>query len=528
MKTGSGSILVIDDEAGIRELLKQELTSRGYQVTTANDGRDAINRLTNQPFHVALCDIRLPEWDGMETLGRMQRQDPDLQVIMMTGYASIESAIHAMKKGAFDFIEKPFHIDQVATVVSRAMAHRDMRAMVSVYEMSRIVFDTVDLEHLLPALARNVQHILGADEVSVLLRRNGEDWTTAVPSEPADAPWEVDHRTLACLVQPGLASARTPFLVPPGVLENVPGISSALFCPLHLAGDWQGLLLAVRRAPHPAFLPLDVRHGTIFASFAVQAIRNARLYDQLIRRWKELDDAHRALQEAQQQLVQNEKMVAIGQLAAGVAHELNNPLTGIMGFAQMLVGDKTLTEQQHNDIQTIYEQSQRCRKIIQNLLRFSRRSESKVQNIDLASVLRSAEELARYELVNAHIRVENEVPEKLPLVRGDAAELQHILLNLFTNARQALVGRPNPMIHLSAAVSEDWVSVSIRDNGPGIAPEHLSKIFDPFFTTKPAGEGTGLGLSLCHNIAKNFGGRVKVDSHLGNGATFTLELPHRA
>src|SRR5437870_786273 len=100
MKNSGGQILVIDDEAGIRELLKVELSSRGYQVVTVPDGRDALSRLTQQPFQVALCDIRMPEWDGLETLSRLQHQDPDLQVIMMTGYASVESAINAMKKGA--------------------------------------------------------------------------------------------------------------------------------------------------------------------------------------------------------------------------------------------------------------------------------------------------------------------------------------------------------------------------------------------------------------------------------------------
>jgi len=522
MHTG-GSILVVDDEAGIRDLLRSELTSRGYNVISALNGRDALSRLDSHHFQVALCDIRMPELDGLETLARMQTHDPDLQVIMMTGYASVEAAINAMKKGAYDFIEKPFHMDQVVAVVDRAFVHRDMRAMMRVYEMSRIVFDAVDLEHLVPVLAKNVQQILGADEVSVLLRHDGEDWRTAFPE--GEAGWETDHRTLACLVQSQLSEPREPFLASSALLKNVADISSALFCPLYGAGDWQGLLLAVRRQPHSPFLPLDVRHGTIFASFAAQALKNARLYDQLIRRWKELEEAHQALKNTQQQLIQNEKMAAIGQLAAGVAHQLNNPMTGIMGFAQILSTDKTLSDQQIQDVRTIYEQSQRCRKIIQNLLQFSRRSDPKRKKVDLRTVIQSAEELARYEMVASPIEIVNNVGDGLPPVFGDFTELQHLFLNLLTNARQALSGHKSPRVEISTEVKDNWLLTRIRDNGPGIAPQNISKVFDPFFTTKPAGEGTGLGLSLCHNIAKNHARRITVESQLGLGALFTVELP---
>jgi two-component system NtrC family sensor kinase len=285
------------------------------------------------------------------------------------------------------------------------------------------------------------------------------------------------------------------------------------------------LLLAVRRAPHDIFHSLDLRCATIFSSFGAQAVRNARLYDQLIQRWKELDGAHRSLQEAKSQSVQNEKMAAMGQLAAGVAHELNNPMTGIMGFSQLLADDPSLSETQRKDAETIFQQSQRCQKIIRNLLQYSRRSDAVKKKVDLKKVIETADELSRYDVVVKKIQMKFDFKSDSLPVYGDVTELQTLFLNLLKNARQAVQGNADPSVEIEAAAHNGWVRVHVQDNGTGITASDLPQIFDPFFTTKSAGQGTGLGLSLCQTIVKNCGGRLSAESRVGQGSVFTVEFP---
>jgi two-component system NtrC family sensor kinase len=523
--TTEGKLLVIDDEEGVRDLLKTEFERRGYAVVVVSNGYEALRLLEDQSFDVVLCDIRMPGMDGLETLATLQKQFPDLQVIIMTGYASIETVLAVMKNGAFDVVEKPFHLDHVVSLVNRALTHRNMRMMVSVYEMSRTVFETMDLDYILKTIAENLGRLIAADEVSILMRRDGQMWERAFAPAIAKKDWVSDHQTLATLAQRRLSEERTPFLAPEAILLDIPGVVSALFCPMHMEENWQVLLLAVRRAPHDIFHSLDLRCATIFSSFGAQAVRNARLYDQLIQRWKELDGAHRSLQEAKSQSVQNEKMAAMGQLAAGVAHELNNPMTGIMGFSQLLADDPSLSETQRKDAETIFQQSQRCQKIIRNLLQYSRRSDAVKKKVDLKKVIETADELSRYDVVVKKIQMKFDFKSDSLPVYGDVTELQTLFLNLLKNARQAVQGNADPSVEIEAAAHNGWVRVHVQDNGTGITASDLPQIFDPFFTTKSAGQGTGLGLSLCQTIVKNCGGRLSAESRVGQGSVFTVEFP---
>jgi two-component system NtrC family sensor kinase len=240
---------------------------------------------------------------------------------------------------------------------------------------------------------------------------------------------------------------------------------------------------------------------------------------------QELREAKKKLEETQAQLVQSEKLASIGQLAAGVAHELNNPMSGIMGFTQLLLDDKTLSEQQRHDLETIYTQSQRCRTIIQNLLQFSRRQDPKKAELDLGAVLQATVDLIKYEFPSSGIALVTRIPTGLPHVLGDPQQLQQVFLNLLVNARQAMDGRPESQVSIEASPEAGQVVIQIQDNGPGIAKEIMGKVFDPFFTTKPVGQGTGLGLSICHGIVQQHQGTIDVESDGSTGTTFIIRLP---
>jgi len=363
-------ILIIDDEPGLRDFLSQELSREGYQVMTAAGGRQAFHLLKEHRFHLAVCDLNMPDMGGLQVLDGLRKTDAEMEVIMMTGYGTIEIAVSAMKKGAYDFIQKPFGLEEFLALVEKSIEKKGMRSLI-----------------------------------------------------------------------------------------------------------------------------------------------------------QELREAKKKLEETQIQLIQSEKLAGIGQLAAGVAHELNNPLSAVMGFSQLLLEDKTLTTLQKKDVETIYIQSQRCRTIIQNLLQFSRREEPRMEALDLIPSLQAVINLVKYDFSTSGIELIQEVPHSLPMIFGDSNQLQQVFLNLITNARQAMEGRSKSSLVITVERKEDDLCIRFKDNGPGISPKIQGKIFDPFFTTKSAGKGTGLGLSICHGIVEQHHGRLYIENSSDAGTTFVLELP---
>lgn len=246
------------------------------------------------------------------------------------------------------------------------------------------------------------------------------------------------------------------------------------------------------------------------------------------------------LEEAQAQLIQSEKMSAIGQLAAGVAHELNNPLGGILGYAQFTleklnknIPEKTTAREIQSYIRYVSDietQARRCKTIVQNLLKFSR--SSRTVDFDDVDVNKAVEETLSFVAHQLHLnQVELEVhlDEKLPHIQGNVGQLQQVFTNLIINAMHASAQGSKIRIQsrYSPALGEfgGAVELTFKDFGHGIKAEHLQKIFEPFFTTKEIGKGTGLGLSVSYGIIKEHGGEITVQSEVGVGSTFTIVLP---
>jgi two-component system NtrC family sensor kinase len=224
-------------------------------------------------------------------------------------------------------------------------------------------------------------------------------------------------------------------------------------------------------------------------------------------------------------LVHAEKMAAVGQLVSGVAHEVNNPLTAILGFADLLMENPELPETARKDLRVILQEAQRTKQIVQNLLSFARQMPPQRNAVQLNAILHRTIQLRSYDFNSHGIEIIEHLDEELPEVIGDAHQLQQVFLNILNNANDAVheVGRP-ARIEIMSTKSGDSVEVSFTDNGNGIS--HPDKIFDPFFTTKEVGKGTGLGLSICYGIVKEHGGEILCHNNLGGqGATFIVRLP---
>jgi signal transduction histidine kinase len=229
----------------------------------------------------------------------------------------------------------------------------------------------------------------------------------------------------------------------------------------------------------------------------------------------------------QERLLQSEKMSSVGQLVSGVAHELNNPLTGIMGFAQLLLL-KDLDEPMRRQVETIYAEAERASKIVQNLLTFARRRKTQKEPSNLNTLVERVLELRNYDLRVRNIETELDLDPALPETMVDANQIQQVFLNIIINAEQAMRGDGDGAegtLRIRSSADERNVIVAFRDTGPGMSAETLRRIFDPFFTTKEAGDGTGLGLTISYGIIEDHGGRIWAESGPGRGTTFLIELP---
>jgi two-component system NtrC family sensor kinase len=239
----------------------------------------------------------------------------------------------------------------------------------------------------------------------------------------------------------------------------------------------------------------------------------------------QIEQTVETLKGTQAQLIQSEKLSAVGEFVAGVAHELNNPLAAVMGFAEILKNtDEDTKNRRYLDM--IFKSAQRCQKIVQSLLSFARHHQPERKPVSVNKLIETVLEIVNYPLRTSNIKVVTQFDPNLPVVLADGHQIQQVVLNIINNARQAIeMHQPHGQIKITTAICEPNVSITIQDNGPGIPKENLRRIFDPFFTTKEVGKGTGLGLSLCYGLIKEHGGNITPISRPGEGAMFIIELP---
>ncbi|MHB2016871.1 MAG: sensor histidine kinase, partial [Candidatus Xenobia bacterium] len=223
-------------------------------------------------------------------------------------------------------------------------------------------------------------------------------------------------------------------------------------------------------------------------------------------------------------MIQSEKMAALGTLVAGVAHELNNPLACIMGFAELLTR-RTSDGESLEMVQMIHREAGRCGKMIREMLSLARRDKMTLHPVDIKSVIDKTLPLITSDFHRDSVELVIDVPDLMPRIHGNADQMQQVLLNLLTNARLALRGREDPRVGLRTIGQETRLILQVTDNGPGIAPEHMRKIFDPFFTTRAEGQGTGLGLSIVARIITEHRGTIEVRNNPTAGVCFTITLP---
>jgi signal transduction histidine kinase/CheY-like chemotaxis protein len=270
-----------------------------------------------------------------------------------------------------------------------------------------------------------------------------------------------------------------------------------------------GRLLNIEGSASPV---LD-EHGNIIGFLAIQRDITER---------KQAEEERREL-ERRAHLAS--RLAAVGEMAAGIAHEINNPLTAVVGFADLVMARK-LPEDVRKDLEIINESARRVGDIVRRLLTFARQYRPERSLININEVIENTLQMRAYELVTGNIKVSTELDPDLPVTMADGGQLQQVFLNLIINAEYEMrSAHEGGKLLIKTERMDNTIRISFKDDGPGIPRENLERIFEPFFTTKKVGEGTGLGLSLCHSIITEHKGGIYADSELGKGATFIVELP---
>ncbi len=239
----------------------------------------------------------------------------------------------------------------------------------------------------------------------------------------------------------------------------------------------------------------------------------------------ELDTREKALKDAQAALIQSEKLAAFGQLGAGIAHEIKNPLAGILGLTQLSLRKMDKGEPLYKNLTIIEKETNRCTTIIQNLLKFARQEKVSFEPVDVNQVAQDAMAIVEHQLEMNKVTLSKDFAAGLPMISGNANQIQQVLINLMINAQQALEGMPGEVKVTTHSTNNSHVQVDVSDTGPGIPADLQIKIFEPFFTTKEVGKGTGLGLSVSYGIVKEHQGEIKVESSPEKGTVFKITFP---
>jgi len=492
------TLLVVDDDDNVRRALRRVLRRTQCRVVDAPDAQGALALLEREPVQVVVSDYRMPGLSGVEFLKVVKERWPRIQRVLLTGQAdstAIEEAVN--RSEIFRFIWKPWDDAHLLITIQSAI---DQFWLLE--ENARLQAIVSERNAELEKLNRDLDGKLAAR--SQALVRAAQEWR---------ACFDAIGDPLAIMREGGceVVRANTAFARAAGVAPNM---LSALRCTDHAYGA----------LPCPSRCLMPAAGAEREATFGERTwlVRSFAFDDAepgaAVVVFKDVTDER----EVSRRLFHAEKMSAVGQLAGGVAHEINNPLGGILAFAQLMSQEERSADDAEN-LRLIQDAAMRAKRIVESLLRFSRRPRDEERGaVELGRVLDEALFLVRPQLKDGKIEIVRSCQPAT--AHGNANQLQQIALNLLVNAIQA-VGAAGRITVGCGPTGPGRVKLWVQDTGPGVRPEHAKRIFEPFFTTKPEGQGTGLGLSICYQIAEEHGGTIRLEPRDERGACFALELP---
>jgi signal transduction histidine kinase/DNA-binding response OmpR family regulator len=541
-------ILVVDDEEIIRQLLVRTFAEGQCHVEAVEDVEVALNRLKGDSFNLLITDLKMPKVSGMDFLKEIKRANPYIEVIIITGYPTIELAVEAVKIGAFDFICKPFDLEQLKITVSRCLEkqkfsinHVKLGELTTLFEISKTISIDTGIESLLARILDSALEITKAKRGSILLLDENTGKLTVRAARGLSE--EVIKNTKIPLgegIAGRVAKEGKPLLV--SGAEQVPGQGSSSryetnsFLSIPLMGKYLGsrentvgVINVTDKISRENFTDREETLLSVLAGQAAVAVENAKIYSQLQSKILTLGQTIDQLNQTQNQLIQSEKMAAVGQLAFGIAHEIRNPLGIILGGVEFL--EKNLVKKdgiKKEIVEKLKQSIDRANNIIVDLLRFSRTSKLEAQSVDICALMEEVISLIKNQAYSKDVRIVKNYTDSALSVLADPALLRQVFFNLCINAIDSMFkgGRLTLNIYSGqGARANKEVIIEIADTGKGIPKDILPRIFEPFFTTKEPGKGTGLGLSIVHLILERHKGAIGVESAVDKGTKFTIRLP---
>jgi signal transduction histidine kinase len=522
----AGRALVVDDEVEIVRLCARLLAKAGYEVTTAESPQEGLSALRDRSFDLALLDIWLPGMDGFALMREALALQPDLAVVFMTGYGTIETAIKALEEGAAGLILKPFEsneamLRQVEQAYETNRARRDAarsRILQPIFGLTEALFSETEEGSLGARVVNAVRGQLNCSVAGVylkeeaspqirLLARRGE----GIDLDPEDVPAlarTAERLAVLHLAQDGEA-------MEPADQEWLEKgqLRTALIVPVRRS---QGtcILLAARPMGEAPFNESERETLVLLARQVAVALENARLYGALRSYVREVE-------RSQQRLIQTEKLAAIGRMMASIAHEVNNPLQSTRNCLDLAGREGVDDERRAEYLRMARKELDRLGWIVRHMLEFYRPEASTRNLVDLNQVVHDVILLTTSECQAKGVSLTLELEEGLPSVWGAAFQLQQVALNLVINAIEAMPdGGP---LTIRSGRRRDRVELSFRDTGVGIPREDLPRLFEPFYSSKEG--GTGLGLVISYGIVSAHGGTMEVESDPGVGTTIRVLLP---
>jgi signal transduction histidine kinase/FixJ family two-component response regulator len=509
------SILVVDDEEGIRKVLSISLTDAGYEVFTAASGDEALRTFKDVNPSIVLTDIKMPGMDGIELLQKIKQDHPDTEVIMITGHGDMDLAIKSLKHEAVDFVTKPINDDALGIALKRAQERIITRNQLRDYTQKleqQLVLEKMSSDFLIQQSTAKIV-VLNTD---FTIAEANEAYLKAIGKPKEEVIGVYCYQVSHGLEVP--CSSSRPEMKCPMVETLRTGTSS------HVIHEHPG------PDGYPTYCnivtyPLKDQNGEIFQ--IIEIWRD--ITEEFSNRWEK---RVKEIKSDLQQLVQEDRMISLGKLAASCAHEINNPIQGLLTFSRLM--EDTLTEGKPSEsdlaqfkkhLALMSRELERCGSIISGLLSFSRESKQEYTDVDLKEVLETVLTLTRHKMNLAGIELITELSLEGLMVKGDANQLQQCFLNLVFNAVEAMPGGGELRIVSEYDRTNKTAHIQIQDNGCGIPEEELDHIFDPFYTTKSEREGTGLGLSIVYGVIKNHKGDIKVNSTVEKGSTFIVDIP---
>ncbi|MCC7209760.1 MAG: response regulator [Anaerolineae bacterium] len=532
-------VLVTDDNVQARMLLRRIFEREHYRVEEASDGHEAVQKARELRPDLILMDIQMPGMDGFEAVRLLRSDSVTAYVPIIVVTAAARDPLDVKRgfgMGADDYLVKPFNATELtARAASKIRARRledrlqqRTTELEMLVQVGRRLNRALALEDVAQDLLAAVLDYLPARYAALLIiDEHGQPVLTryiGFPNEPdglfsrGTLPGDALQRREVITVRDASAQPSGRWIL--GGVECLSGIA--------LPFEHMGILLGVLVLgdPEPGrFADGQVRVLHSIAEHASLAIRNAQLYTRLqeyVQNLEAMVEARtQALQAAQVQLQRADKLAALGTLAAGIAHEINNPLQPVLTNLELAIEDIDAGQGVDREMLDFARQDvQRIKRIVAGLLDFARPAKMELGPVDVNKVMEEVIGLARKQLEHARVQIQM-APRARKRILGSADQLKQVFLNLVVNAMDAMPG--GGILRIETHDRGDFVLLQVQDTGSGIAPDLLPHIFDPFYTTK--NHGTGLGLSVSHSIIQSHGGRFEVASEPGQYTRFEVYLP---